>query len=96
MTVDKILAIMKMGDRKGSALKDLAAYYGCDNYDLSPISNDMADAWISRKKCDCWQQGSWVDGCDTCLGTKEREPCSCDGDRAKCNYYSLMGDDTDD
>lgn len=50
MTVPKMLHILSMGNRKGSALKELADYYGCENYDLSPISDDMADAWLIRKK----------------------------------------------
>lgn len=50
MTVLKMLHILSMGNRKGSALKELADYYGCENYDLSPISDDMADAWLIRKK----------------------------------------------
>lgn len=24
-----------------------------------------------------------------CYGTKEKEPCSCDGDKSKCNFYNL-------
>ena len=24
---------------------------------------------------------------DTCLGTREGEPCNCKGDTDKCNYY---------
>lgn len=88
MTVEKILQISKMGDAKGSALRELAEYYGCENYDLSAVSDDMADAWISRQKCECWQEGHWyLKGCGTCLGTKEGEPCSCKGDRTKCNFY---------
>lgn len=50
MTVSKMLHILSMGNGKGSALKELADYYGCENYDLSPISDDMADAWLIRKK----------------------------------------------
>lgn len=87
MTVEKIIVVMKLGDRKGSALKDLAKYYGCDDYDLSPVSDAMADAWLSRQKCECWTEGNWVTGYDTCLGTKEKEPCACKGDRTKCDFY---------
>ena len=50
MTVPKMLHILSMGNRKGSALKELSDYYGCENYDLSPISDDMADAWLIRKR----------------------------------------------
>lgn len=30
--------------------------------------------------CDSWHGGA-------CWGTKEREKCSCDGDRNKCDFY---------
>ena len=59
MTIDKILEILKMGSKNGSALKELAEHYGCENYDLSPISNEMADAWISRQRCDCYEPTNW-------------------------------------
>lgn len=87
MTVKKILEVQAMGDAKGSALKDLALYYGCDDFDLSPISDHMAELWQTRQKCQCWEQGSWVEGCDTCMGTKEKDPCTCGGDKTKCDYY---------
>ena len=42
-----------------------------------------------RSKCPCWQKGNWfIKDADTCLGTKEREPCYCKGDRKKCQFYS--------
>lgn len=49
MTVGMILKVLALGDIRGSALKELAAYYGCENYDLSPISDDMANLWIERR-----------------------------------------------
>lgn len=50
MTIYKMFEILAMGTPNGSALKELAEYYGCDDYDLSPISDTMADRWIERKK----------------------------------------------
>ena len=50
MTIDKMLEVQEMGDKKGSALKELAEYYGCEDYDLSPISDAMVDAWLERRK----------------------------------------------
>ena len=50
MTVDKMLKVQEMGDKKGSALKELAEYFGCEDYDLSPISDAMVDIWIERKE----------------------------------------------
>ena len=55
MTVDKMLKIQAMGDKKGSALRELAEYYGCENYDLSPISDDMADAFLERKERETYE-----------------------------------------
>lgn len=41
-----------------------------------------------NKKCECWRKGHWfVKYMDTCLGTKEEEPCDCGGDVNKCNFY---------
>lgn len=88
MTVEKILEIISCGDAKGSALKELALFYGCENYDLSPISDKMADNWLARQKCDCYEAGNWFMPCyGTCMGTKEKEPCACEGDRTKCDFY---------
>ena len=50
MTVNKMLQILRLGSKNGSALKELAEYYGCENYDLSPISDEMADKWLERKE----------------------------------------------
>ena len=50
MTVDKMLEVQEMGDQKGSALKELAEYFGSEDYDLSPISDAMVDIWIERKE----------------------------------------------
>lgn len=52
MTIEKIIEIMSLGDNKGSALKELALYYGCEDFDLSPISDDMVEAWQRRKEYD--------------------------------------------
>lgn len=89
MTINKMLEVLKMGSKNGSALRELAKYYGCDDYDLSPISDEMTDKWISKQKCDCYEQGNWFLGNSygTCMGTKDREPCTCKGDRNKCNFY---------
>ena len=44
------------------------------------------------KKCDCYHEHpnnhrSAYGDVGICYGTKEREPCSCGGDIAKCNFY---------
>ena len=88
MTIEKILKIAAMGDKKGSALKELAKYYGCKDYDLSPISDDMADRWVARQRCDYYEPTNWfIPYCGTCLGTREKEPCACEGDRTRCDFY---------
>jgi hypothetical protein len=48
MTIPKIIEVLNIGDTKGSALKELAEFYHCDNYDLSPINDAMADRWLHR------------------------------------------------
>lgn len=35
--------------------------------------------------CNCYHE---IYGKSECWGTKEREPCSCNGDETKCNFYS--------
>lgn len=50
------------------------------------------------KKCDCYREGkrfeynpiimeSVTTSYGYCNGTKERDECSCDGDRTKCDFY---------
>lgn len=50
------------------------------------------------KKCDCYREGkrfeynpiimeSVITSYGYCNGTKERDECSCDGDRTKCDFY---------
>lgn len=40
------------------------------------------------EKCKCWHEGNWfLKGYDTCWGTREQEPCTCKGDRSKCDFY---------
>lgn len=62
MTIHKMLEILAMGTPNGSALKELAEYYGCEDYDLSPISDTMADRWIERKEV-FRDRGTMVCGC---------------------------------
>lgn len=37
------------------------------------------------EKCNCWDYDSIYHG--RCLGTKEQDPCSCNGDKSKCDFY---------
>ena len=38
----------------------------------------------SENKCDCYHIEH---GMSVCWGTKERETCTCDGDKSRCNFY---------
>ena len=51
-----------------------------------------------KKKCKCYHSATkilfWAPdeapitaNTGSCWGTKERDECSCDGDRAKCDFY---------
>ena len=53
MTIKKMMQVLAMGDKKGSALKELCKFYHCDDYDLSPINDKMADSWIAKQKQNC-------------------------------------------
>ena len=88
MKFEILMKIMDCGDKHGSAFKDILAYYGIEDNDLSHIDDEMATKWLSRQKCKCWQKGHWfLETYDTCTGTREKEPCSCKGDRNKCDFY---------
>ena len=39
-------------------------------------------------KCDCYHaEKNWLGKIGICWGTKEMEPCSCQGDESKCDFY---------
>lgn len=82
MTIEVLKLVMKQGDEKGSALRKLLKYFNIDDNDLSPITDDMAMGWIRKQKCKCWRKG-------VCIGTREQESCSCNGDITKCDFYSI-------
>lgn len=50
MTVNIIMQVLKEGDEKGSALKELAFYYGCHDFDLSMITDQMAKIWLIEER----------------------------------------------
>lgn len=49
MTVQMLLRVIACGDNGGSALKELALYYGISDYDLSPITDEMALKWLEGR-----------------------------------------------
>lgn len=39
--------------------------------------------------CSCWKQGHlYYKDFDTCMGTKEQEPCTCKGNKENCDFYN--------
>ena len=83
MTLDVLKMVMKCGDQNGSALRELLKHYKIKDNDLSHIDDEMALKWISKQPCECWHKG---DDYDTCWGTKDREWCTCGGNKLKCNF----------
>lgn len=45
--------------------------------------------WLMRKmKCKCYMDNkNYIGRIGICLGTREKEPCSCCGDENKCDFY---------
>ena len=39
------------------------------------------------EKCSCYVNNPWSDAHGFCMGTKERDICSCQGDESKCDFY---------
>lgn len=39
---------------------------------------------VIRKVCDCWHPENAI---PTCWGVKEKPPCTCGGDKDKCDFY---------
>ena len=52
MNIETIIKICDMGDKKGSALRELLMYYGITDYDLSRITEEQAQEWL-QKGCGC-------------------------------------------
>lgn len=49
MTTRIIMKVLAVGDVYGSALRELALYYGAENYDLSRITDEMALRWLEGR-----------------------------------------------
>lgn len=52
MTTEMMQRVIALGDAKGSALRELCAYYGVADYNVAAISDDMAIEWIGVKRND--------------------------------------------
>jgi len=67
-------------------IDDTSAY--CMDWNNDDI---LAEDWEVVKEltvCNCYQEGHWyIPECGTCLGTKEKEPCRCGGNKNRCDFY---------
>ena len=72
---------------------------GCGPYEMRSCNECPASKPEYKKvKCDCYSEEEQIIGWHTpvdpkikivyrCNGTRERDECSCGGDRAKCDFY---------
>lgn len=52
MSPETIKAVLAMGDVHGSAFREILAYYGIDDKDLSKITEEQAQEWLRQKEGD--------------------------------------------
>lgn len=57
---------------------------------LDPMVSQFDFGEEAPPKCSCYHEEH---GYPECWGTKERETCSCGGDKTKCTFYSKGGND---
>ena len=63
-------------------------FFKCDNCGLEfKVTYEIL--YDPDVKCDCWEPGHWYLGADygTCKGTREQEPCRCNGYKKDCDFY---------
>ena len=48
MTLDTIKAVLKAGDNKGSALRQMFAYYEVMDFDFDKITDEQAKEWLKN------------------------------------------------
>ena len=66
-----------------------------DNKTYDYLLEKLFNVWNTEPKveeptiCSCYEEGNSFLGSDygTCNGTKEREPCTCKGNKENCNFY---------
>lgn len=51
---------------------------------VASMRQSMSEFLNSDRFCDCWNIAG---GVTRCLGTKEMDECSCDGDKSRCHFY---------
>lgn len=81
-TIDKIASFLEK-EENWRALKSCWLVNGRSE-DLRSLLRRAIDEEKNMSKCDCYRLEY---GKSVCLGTKEREPCSCNGDTTKCDFY---------
>lgn len=78
--------VIRFASITNSIADDTSAY--CMDWNNDDI---LAEDWEVVKEltiCDCYQEGHWyIPECGTCLGTKEKEPCRCGGNKNRCDFY---------
>ena len=53
------------------------------------VEKNSTNDSVETSLCSCWKQGHWYyKDFDTCMGTKEQEPCTCKGNRENCDFYN--------
>lgn len=52
MTFTTLKKVLGQGDKFGSSFKEILAYYGVDDKDLTNITEEQAVAWLRMKEGD--------------------------------------------
>lgn len=53
-----------------------------------PAESPSDEEEPKKEVCVCYKEGHWyLKECGTCMGTKDREPTMCGGDKDKCDAY---------
>jgi len=42
----------------------------------------------TNEMCDCYRPNMYRDNIARCFGTKEIDPCNCNGNKNKCDFYN--------
>lgn len=88
-------AMMNAKDRYEENIKELMNTVGFEVLQIDTMDYKLSDviaAFIAlprivrkcENECDCFHEEHRK---TVCYGTKEREECSCGGDKSKCNFY---------
>ena len=67
--------VVRLDDDKVADVRNVVAW-------CKPLDPYQPDA-----KCDCYHPDGGYNNAPCCWGTKEKDACSCGGDRSKCDFY---------